>query len=904
METAIDCIIVMDHEGKILEFNRAAEETFGYDRGEVVGEVLSDKIMSVARGAGFAEELKRYLEMGAWDLLDRRVELEMRRADGREFPVEMGLTALVYDKQPIFTAYLHDITERRRSEEQIRNLAKFPDENPSPILRVGCDGMVLYSNLPGQIVLDVWNGEVGHVLPESWARAFIDVYSHNTNTEFEVICGERIMSLICAPIAEAGYTNLYGRDITDKRRQNRLALLNAEIGIALTTGESLREMLQAVTEAIVRQLDAAFSRIWTVDEECDELVLQASAGLYTHLDGGHARVPIGEYKIGLIASERKPHTSNNVLEDPRLSDPEWAKREGMVSFAGCPLIVDGRLQGVIAMFGRAPLELETLSALEVISNSVAMSIDRKRKEEELIQARDAAESASRAKSAFLANMSHEIRTPMNAVIGMTELTLDTGLDDEQSEYLEIVKTSAYSLLHLIDDILDLSKIEAGELSLDNTAFDLCDTVEGCVKTLAFRAREKNLELISHIDEDVVNALVGDPLRLRQLLVNLLSNAVKFTEKGEITVGVHCHDQGTDRTTLRFEIRDTGIGIATGKLEQIFDSFTQVDASITRRYGGTGLGLSISAELAALMGGEIWVKSVEGSGSTFAFTAQFLHQSHSAIPAKSPEDLLAAEGSTIGKSLHILIAEDNAFNQKLATGLLKKWGHSVILANNGQEALDLMEGNLFDAVLMDVQMPVKDGLETTRILRQREEGSGRRVHVIGLTAHAMEGDREDCIAAGMDDYVSKPIKSQALDRALAAAQSPSARDQPTVAPVPPSPTFDRAAVLDRCGGDEALLSELVVVFQQDLPGYLDGVKTAIEQNDNEGIARTAHILKGPLGTLGFFTAGALALDLEVMGRTNNIGEASTSFGTLSKELAKLEPLLIELSGDKSLATDAD
>ena len=167
METAIDCIIVMDHEGKILEFNRAAEETFGYDRGEVVGEVLSDKIMSVARGAGFAEELKRYLEMGAWDLLDRRVELEMRRADGREFPVEMGLTALVYDKQPIFTAYLHDITERRRSEEQIRNLAKFPDENPSPILRVGCDGMVLYSNLPGQIVLDVWNGEVGHVLPES-----------------------------------------------------------------------------------------------------------------------------------------------------------------------------------------------------------------------------------------------------------------------------------------------------------------------------------------------------------------------------------------------------------------------------------------------------------------------------------------------------------------------------------------------------------------------------------------------------------------------------------------------------------------------------------------------------------------------------------------------------------------
>jgi two-component system, sensor histidine kinase and response regulator len=524
-------------------------------------------------------------------------------------------------------------------------------------------------------------------------------------------------------------------------------------------------------------------------------------------------------------------------------------------------------------------------------------------QEELARAKTAAEKANQAKSLFLANMSHDIRTPMNGIIGMTELCLDTVLTGEQKEYLGMVKSSADSLLSLLNDILDFSKIEGDMIELERIDFNLRNAVEDTVKSLAYLAHNKGLELACRIHGDVPVALVGDPGRLRQVIVNLAGNALKFTEKGEVVVEVAIEDESEDEVFLHFKVKDTGIGIPLEKQEKIFKAFSQADESTTRQYGGTGLGLSISSRLSAMLGGKIWVESDPGEGATFHFTAVFslqkdpaprrrrafkdlkeisvlviddnatnreiieetlldwgmaptvvkgedalqaLEDSRSsenpfslvlldAISSKEGGFVMGAEISAnpkwavpiimmtssvgmrgdgelcrklgisayltkpikqselfdavltvlnmggdhqgeqslvtkhsireINARLHVLVVEDNLVNQKLALKLLKKMGYEVALAGNGREAVDVFSPGKFDVILMDVQMPEMDGFEATAAIRETEKTNGGRVPIIAMTAHAMKGDREQCLDAGMDGYVSKPIQVQKMAEAI-------------------------------------------------------------------------------------------------------------------------------------------
>jgi two-component system sensor histidine kinase/response regulator len=408
------------------------------------------------------------------------------------------------------------------------------------------------------------------------------------------------------------------------------------------------------------------------------------------------------------------------------------------------------------------------------------------KNEELEKALTAAREATRMKSRFLANMSHEIRTPMNGVLGMTDFLLGTGLTSEQQEFAESIKRSADSLLALINDILDLSRIEAGKLRLDHVDFSLESTLAETTSMFALQARAKGLEFRSTIGPNLPPAAVGDPGRLRQVLTNLLANAIKFTDRGTVGLTAEIAGQTGDSIELKFTVQDSGIGIPVEEQARLFDTFTQVDESNTRKYGGTGLGLAISKQLVELLGGEIGLESEPGKGSKFWFTATFGKSTKPPAnapvrPTPTPRVMAAksqtgtakraeataqtpAQSSPLVASMRILLAEDNEINQRITLRLLQKLGLAADAVVNGREAVEALERRKYDLVLMDCQMPDMDGFEATAVIRSRE-GASRHQTICALTANAMDGDRERCLAAGMDDYISKPVGLEKLREAL-------------------------------------------------------------------------------------------------------------------------------------------
>ncbi len=507
--------------------------------------------------------------------------------------------------------------------------------------------------------------------------------------------------------------------------------------------------------------------------------------------------------------------------------------------------------------------------------------ERKHYEQELRRARDEAEAANRAKSSFLANMSHEIRTPMNAILGIGYLLQESGLEAKQRRYVEKIRVSAQTLLRLLNDILDLSKVEAGRLDLENMDFALDQLLDQTGTIVGIGARDKGIAVNIEAGVDTPNVLKGDPLRLQQVLINLMGNAVKFTDKGQVSLRVAPVEIGPDRIRLEFVVRDTGIGIPKDQQQRLFEAFSQAESSTTRRYGGTGLGLAISQHLVNLMGGELAVRSEEGRGSVFSFVAEF-----------EPGDAGVLGGETLDgdggdrhrarlQGANLLLVEDDRINQEVTKDILQRAGAQVACADSGEAALEQIErqGRPFDGILMDVQMPGMDGFETVRRIRRQADRGG--LPIIALTASTRLEDRERCLAAGMNDFVPKPID---VDRLLSTLQrwvgavrpADADADAPNVAGaplgVPDLPGIDGAEIMQRLDGNLALLHRLLAEFADTQAEAVSRLQLALNEGRADDATRMAHNLKGVGGNLAASELQLAAGNVELAARAGDLAGA--------------------------------
>jgi len=908
VETALDAVVSIDKRGRIVDWNAQAENTFGWSRTEVVGRELASLIIPPEQRAAHRRGLARHLHSGFGPILGQRLEMTALRKSGEEFPIELSVVEVPLDGKVLFNAFLRDISGNAENAMYRARLAALVDSSYDAIIGLDVDGKIIS-----------WN----------W-----------------------------------GAERVYG----------------------------YRE-----EEAIGKTIDFL--------------------------------MPSGSEEQTDIISEA-------IRSGRRLEQFEtFRKTKG------------GRLVSVSLTV--SPIANE--NGVDIGTSTIERDIsDLKRQQRELFEAKEEAEKANQVRAEFLANVSHELRTPMNAIIGMTQIALGEDLTEDVRDYVQTANDSAHSLLTLLNDILDFSKLESGKFTIDEEPFSLRSMLDEAIKPLSIRAFEKGLELACDIPADVPDELVGDAVRIKQILTNLISNAVKFTDEGEVVVSVKPLKISPQKVRLQFSVKDTGVGIQPEDQVRILEPFTQVDASSTRRHGGTGLGLAISNQLLRLMRGKLTVESELSKWSCLSFKLNLKRQSleeqshadgvslqelrdlpvlivddnetnrrilssmlqnwsmkpdlaenaeqalrrfdssqrqgdpfplvivdalmpgmdgytlsqriHERSPNPPPVILMISSSDRLEfkkrgaesdisvflqkpvtqsdlmdavmqamevhvesesveaqqneqpephQSLSILLAEDTPANQKVVSAILKKSGHQVTIAYNGQEALDLHRQKNFDVILMDVQMPVMDGYRATAAIRDYEKSTDSAVPIIAMTAHVMRGDRERCLAAGMDAYLAKPVDVDEMLQVVEEAsqgreclrghrsgngEEDSAEfvipdlDDSTSENASPEEILDFEGVMKRLNGELELYRDFIKYFDEDYPPLIDSLQQAIGKDDASAVHRIAHSLKGLCANLGAVACTDTAGELEQIGKDGDLNDASNQFAKLQRQISQLDAVL--------------
>ncbi len=1026
IDSMSDLLIVGSSDGIIELVNPAVLDLLKYDESELIGKPVS---------MVFSDDIQPFDSI-LGDILSRKTPSNMETTylakDGTKIPVLFsGSVMQGKDGAVEGIVYLAlDITERKRAEEALKQRTHDLGER---IKELNC----LYgvSNLaykPGITMEEIMQGTVD-LIPPSWQYP-------------EITCVRVILN------GQVFTTDNF--EETEWKQASDIIVNNEQVGSVEVyyLGEKPEGDEGPFLKEERKLINAVVQRLGEITErKRAEKKLAESEARYKVLFEGTAEGILAadlETKAFIYANPAMRKLLGYSEEElKRLNVPALHPKEALAHVIS---EFEAQARGEKSLASNIPCLRKDGTVIYADINTALVSIngrdcnvgfftditDRKRADDMLHQAKASAEAANRAKGEFLANMSHEIRTPMNGIIGMTGLLLDTDLTAEQRDYVETVSSSADSLLTVVNDILDFSKIEAGKLDLEILDFDLRITLEELNDILAVKPQEKGLEYTCLIEAEVPSLLRGDPGRLRQVLTNLVGNATKFTSEGEVSLRVTMQEEQESRVVLQFAVSDTGMGIPRDRIESLFESFTQVDASTTRKYGGTGLGLTISRQLVEIMGGQIGVESEERKGSTFWFTTVFQKQPASRERAVEPvEDIRgkrvlvvddnatsrlllkkhllswhcrqdeAPDGETalislraaieegdpfklaildmqmpgmdgemlgckikeeeslrdtllvllvsmgrrgdvarlreIGfsaylnkplkqsqlydclvtvlggkvdqedsrprtmvtrhsiaeerkRKIRILVAEDNPTNQKVALAILDKLGYRADAVANGQEALKALETVPYDLVLMDVQMPEMDGFEATQRIRGAESKvRNHKIPIIAMTAHALKGDREKCLEAGMDDYVSKPVKPQELVEAVERCFDGASWEGPVKATVANSnekDIFDKSILLDVLSGDEELLKTILQGFLEDTPNQINTLKEAQRSGDASQIARQAHPLKSASSSVGATVMQELALQIETEGEAGNLEQTASLIDVLERAFEELKSVL--------------